>query len=80
MIVKQLEKGQTVKKSVGCGICNSQIKRHDTIKKIGTILSIICMDCAEEFEDNEIELMENMFTTFGGYYGNPRLKAILLKE
>ncbi|MBA7469424.1 hypothetical protein ES707_04693 [subsurface metagenome] len=27
------------------------------------------MDSAEEFEDNEIELMGNMFTTFGGYYG-----------
>jgi len=69
MIVEQYQKDPIAKGSVYCGICNSQIKNHGAIKQIGMNLSIVCMDCAEEFEDEEIELMGNIFMAFGGYYG-----------
>ena len=69
MIVEQYQKNPIVKNSVYCGICNSQIKNHGAIKQIGMSLSIVCMDCAEEFDDEEIELMGNIFMAFGGYFG-----------
>jgi len=29
----------------------------------------VCRDCLEEFSDKDLELMHNMFTAFGGYFG-----------
>ena len=30
---------------------------------------VVCRDCIEEFMDEDLELMYNMFTAYGGYYG-----------
>ncbi|MHA1242329.1 MAG: hypothetical protein ACTSQU_16335 [Promethearchaeota archaeon] len=39
------------------------------IKKIGNAFGTVCEECAKAFNDDEIELMSNMFTAYGGYYG-----------
>jgi cytochrome oxidase Cu insertion factor (SCO1/SenC/PrrC family) len=39
------------------------------IKRIGNTFGTVCEECAKAFSDEEIELMHNMFTAFGGYYG-----------
>ena len=58
--------------SVKCKLCQNNVKKTSQIVKLGTNYGVICSDCAEEFSPKDRELIYNMFTAFGGYYGKLR--------
>ena len=84
MIIEQYKDDPLVKKSVNCSICNDPIYHHGSIKKIGFKHSMVCNECDNEFLDEEIELMGNIFNAFGGYYGklkrSDKHSRMMLKE
>lgn len=55
--------------SVECAICNGRDNAGFKIKRLGGSFGVVCSDCLEEFSDKDLELMHNMFTAFGGYFG-----------
>ena len=60
------------KKKVGaveCAICRSCESAEVKIKRLGRSFGVVCRDCSEEFSDEDLELMHNMFTAFGGHFG-----------
>jgi hypothetical protein len=61
-------------RSVKCAICQEDAKNNARIQKLGTNFGIICNDCHEELSRDEIQLISNMFTAFGGYFGKLKTK------
>ena len=55
--------------SVRCVLCQSNTNSNFKIKKIGMSFRIVCEDCLRSFSDEEMELIHNMFTAFGGNFG-----------
>ena len=55
--------------SVECAICRSCESAEAKIKRLGRSFGVVCRDCSEEFSDEDLELMHNMFTAFGGHFG-----------
>ena len=53
---------------VPCELCHNDAKGKPVIKRLGPKLGIICNTCREQFSDQEIDLMINMFIAFGGYF------------
>ena len=72
MIVSELAKKKSPLSYVNCVLCRNETKLDARIKKIGNSFGIVCEECAKTFRDEEIELMHNMFTAFGGYYNSMR--------
>jgi len=69
MIVSELTKKKSTFSYVKCVLCQNNTKLDVRIKKIGNSFGTVCEECAKTFNDEEIELMYNMFTAFGGYFG-----------
>ena len=69
MIVSELTKKKNTFSYVKCVLCRNDTNLNVRIKKIGNSFGTVCEECAKTFNDEEIELMHNMFTAFGGYYG-----------
>ena len=69
MIVSEVTKKKTTLSYVKCVLCRNDIKLDVKIKKIGNSFGTVCVECAKTFTDEEIELMHNMFTAFGGFFG-----------
>ena len=69
MIVSEFPKKKNTLSYIKCVLCRNDTKLDVKIKKIGNTFGIVCEECAKAFSDEEIELMHNMFTAFGGYYG-----------
>ena len=69
MIVSEFPKKKNTLSYIKCVLCRNDTKLDVKIKKIGNIFGTVCEECAKAFSDEEIELMHNMFTAFGGYYG-----------
>jgi len=71
-------------KFIQCELCHGDVKQRPTIKRLGAKFGVICKDCSDQFSDQEIELMANMFLAFGGYYNqfqsSKDVKFHLLKE
>ena len=55
--------------SVECAICRKSESTEVKIKRLGKSFGVVCGDCLEEFSDKDLELMHNMFTAYGGYFG-----------
>jgi hypothetical protein len=55
-----------------CAICRIDAKQGAKIVPIGTEHHVICHTCSEAFSLQDLELMHNMFTAFGGYFGMMR--------
>ena len=55
--------------SVRCVLCQSNSNSNFKIKKIGMSFKIVCENCLKSFSDEEMELIHNMFTAFGGNFG-----------
>lgn len=70
--------------SIMCGICQTKIRDKASIFHTGVYSRVICEKCLKKFTTNDIELMVNLFTAFGGYFGRNKKPAymlyILLKE
>ncbi len=69
MIVSEFPKKRSTLSYIKCVLCRNDTKLDVKIKKIGNTFGTVCEECAKAFSDEEIELMHNMFTAFGGYYG-----------
>ncbi len=72
MIVSEHTKKKSTLSYVNCVLCRNDTKLDVKIKKIGNSFGVVCEECAKTFKDEEIELMHNMFTAFGGYYNSMR--------
>jgi hypothetical protein len=62
----------SIKKSLGsikCNICKKEIKGNHRITKLAMNYAIICENCNDKFTSEELELISNIFTAFGGYFG-----------
>ncbi|MBY9009444.1 MAG: hypothetical protein KGD74_06230 [Candidatus Lokiarchaeota archaeon] len=70
MIVSELTKKKSTLSYINCVLCRNDTKLGVKIKKIGNSFGAVCEECAKTFKDEEIELMHNMFTAFGGYYNS----------
>ena len=69
MIVSEFPKKRNSLSYIKCVLCRIDTKLDVKIKRIGNTFGTVCEECAKAFSDEEIELMHNMFTAFGGYYG-----------
>jgi hypothetical protein len=69
MIVSEFPKKRNTLSFIKCVLCRIDTKLDVKIKRIGNTFGTVCEECAKAFSDEEIELMHNMFTAFGGYYG-----------
>ena len=69
MIVSEFPKKRNTLSYIKCVLCRNDTKLDVKIKRIGNTFGTVCEECAKSFSDEEIELMHNMFTAFGGYYG-----------
>ncbi|MFX1410762.1 MAG: hypothetical protein ACFFA6_10435 [Promethearchaeota archaeon] len=70
--------------SLKCGVCKAEIKTRASVYRTGVHIRIICESCYKRFSEDEIELMVNLFTAFGGYFGKYKkpeyILYIILKE
>ena len=55
--------------SVECAKCRNCESAEVKIKRLGRSFGVVCGDCLEEFSDEDLALMHNMFTAFGGHFG-----------
>ena len=69
MIVSEYTKKKTTLSYIKCVLCRNETKSGVKIKKIGNTFGTVCDECTKTFNDEEIELMHNMFNAFGGYFG-----------
>lgn len=69
MITPELVINRKKLSSVECAICRSCESAEVKIKRLGRSFGVVCGDCLEEFSDEDLELMHNMFTAFGGHFG-----------
>ena len=69
MIASELTKKKNTLSYIKCVLCRNGTKLNIKIKKIGNSFGTVCEECAKTFNDEEIELMHNMFNAFGGYFG-----------
>ena len=57
---------------VKCSICNKEIIGKQRFVRLAINYGVICQECNERFNDVEIELVSNLFTAFGGYFGSEK--------
>jgi hypothetical protein len=69
---------------VPCELCHNDARGNPTIKRLGPKLGIVCSTCKEQFSDQEMELMVNMFIAFGGYFNqfksSRKVRQDIIKE
>ena len=54
---------------VRCVICHEEAKLKPQIIQLGVDFCIICPNCINRFPRKDMEYMYNMFSAFGGYFG-----------
>lgn len=69
MIAPELVTVEEKVSAVKCTICKKGEKSDFRIKKLGRTIGVVCHDCIEGFTDKDLELMHNMFTAYGGHFG-----------
>ena len=55
--------------AIECSICHHEIKEKATLYQTGLEVGIVCVECYKRFSKKDIELIANLFTAFGGYFG-----------
>lgn len=78
------KKPNPINASIICGICRAEVRNKASIYHSGVYTRVICEKCFKKFSSNDIELMVNLFTAFGGYFGKHKkpeyILYIILKE
>ena len=69
MTIQEVVKKKGNLPKVPCSICRADTFRQPSIMKLGYEYGLVCGQCAKHFSLEEIELMHNMFTAFGGHFG-----------
>jgi len=88
MITKQALNKKKPTNIIQCAICSHDTKQKAKIVNLENKFVVICWNCDEKFTHKELELMNNLFIAFGGYFGklktskSSRYKVIkqLIKE
>ena len=57
---------------IRCVICHQEAKQKPQIIQLGVEFCIICANCRKQFTRKDMELMYNMFSAFGGFFGQLR--------
>ena len=57
---------------VKCSICKQEIIGNHRFIRLAMNYGVICPECDNKFNDDEIELISNIFTAFGGYFGSKK--------
>ena len=55
---------------VTCSICKQEIVGKHRFIELAMNYGVICPECDNKFNDDEIELISNLFTAYGGYFGS----------
>ena len=58
-----------ISNQIKCSICRADIKDRHTLYQSSLKLGVICKICQEQFSEDDIEMILNMFFAFGGYFG-----------
>ncbi|MFX0033942.1 MAG: hypothetical protein ACFE8E_13015 [Candidatus Hodarchaeota archaeon] len=69
MITKQALNKKKPTNIIQCVICCHDTKRQTKIVNLENKFVVICWNCHEKFTHKELELMNNLFIAFGGYFG-----------
>lgn len=69
MISKQVMDRKGKVPEIRCIICNNETKQKPQIIQLGVDFCIICPECIKRFPRKDMEFMYNMFSAFGGYFG-----------
>ena len=59
----------TVSNGIKCSICRADIKERHKMYQTGLRLGVICRSCRTRFSEEDIEMIVNIFFSFGGYFG-----------
>jgi len=60
---------------VTCSICKQEIVGKHRFIELAMNYGVICPECDNKFNDDEIELISNIFTAYGGYFGSLKGKS-----
>jgi len=60
---------------VKCCICKQEIMGKHRFIELAMNYGVICPECDNKFDDDEIELISNLFTAYGGYFGSLKGKS-----
>ncbi len=66
--------------TIRCGICYSDVKRNAKIYQDGVRFGVVCSKCHDNIPKDDLELMANMFTAYGGYFGKLKSANFSLYE
>ena len=70
MMYQQEIKIEKKRSFVKCSICKQEIIGNHRFIKLAMNYGVICPECDNKFNDDEIELISNLFTAYGGYFGS----------
>lgn len=57
---------------VKCSICKQEILGKHRFIELAMNYGVICPECDNKFNEDEIELISNLFTAYGGYFGSKK--------
>ena len=66
--------------TIRCGICHSNVKKSAKIYQDGVRFGVVCSKCYDDIPKDDLELMANMFTAYGGYFGKLKKSNFSLYE
>ena len=72
MMYQQEIKIEKKRSFVKCSICKQEIIGNHRFIRLAMNYGVICPECDNKFNDDEIELISNIFTAFGGYFGSKK--------
>ncbi|MBY9017642.1 MAG: hypothetical protein KGD66_02310 [Candidatus Lokiarchaeota archaeon] len=72
MMYQQEIKMKENRSFVKCSICKKEIMGKHRFIKLAMNYGVICKECDNKFNDDEIELISNLFTAYGGYFGSKK--------
>ena len=75
MMYQQEIKIEKNRSFVKCSICKQEIVGKHRFIELAMNYGVICPECDNNFNDDEIELITNLFTAYGGYFGSQKGKS-----
>jgi hypothetical protein len=77
---QQAIKSEKNRSFIKCSICKQEIIGKHRFIELAMNYGVICPECDKNFNDEEIELISNLFTAFGGYFGSRKGKSEISKN
>jgi hypothetical protein len=80
MISQQIIDRKGKAPTVRCVLCHEEAKYKPQVIQLGVEFCIICPKCIENFSRTDMEFMHNMFSAFGGFFGQLKNNKSSLNE